>query len=295
MKQLILSLLCAALLISGCQAAPAVKLAPTSLPMSTIRPLPEEKSDPEITVSPTNQPVEPSTLTPTPDLAFLVVKDYLEAVRNQDYQKAAAFLSNYSLMVEEITPNEAADQIKISMQETKWEGFAIMETSQYDEKTVLVHTWYETRIQEPDSNTSRLVRKHEYIPLRMENHRWRVNYKNLLDYHTLEVNEQTRNGLTIKPRLLAQYSDRVRLVLLVQNRSNEPIVLGQPNEVMAAFLYGAERVEAKQTRFIFDRLRSYPDVIIELEQPAGPYPDGIVIRQWKNYDVEPWFTFQFNQ
>jgi hypothetical protein len=77
----------------------------------------------------------------------------------------------------------------------------------------------------------------------------------------------------------------------VQNGTNEAIVLGQPNEILATFSFGDQQVEAEKTRFIFDRLRSYPDTILDVKGLYTRYPDAVEIRRWKNLQTPPWFTF----
>jgi hypothetical protein len=128
-------------------------------------------------------------------------------------------------------------------------------------------------------------------PVRLEAGQWRYNRGNLVDYHTLDVDAQTTAGLTIQPQQLLRYSDRLRLVFLAQNGTNEPISLGQPSEVEAAFYFGGKAVEMEKRWLVFDRLRSYPQAEIELSGWYPSYPEKVEIRRWKNYTTPPWFTF----
>ena len=133
----------------------------------------------------------------------------------------------------------------------------------------------------------------EWWPIRLESGQWRYNRNNLIDYQTLDVPVQTTAGLTVKPRQIARYTDHLRLTLLVQNQTNEAIVFGQPNEVMATFLFGDKPVETRNTRLIFEPHRSYPDTAIDLQGMYETFPDGIILRKWKGLQVKPWFEFRF--
>jgi hypothetical protein len=93
---------------------------------------------------------------------------------------------------------------------------------------------------------------------------------------------------------LARYSDHMTLTLLVQNSTNDPIVLGQTNEVLAAFTFKDQTVEAVKKQMVFQRLRTYSDVTIEVKGLFSSYPEEVIIRQWKNLQVAPWYDFKFS-
>lgn len=133
----------------------------------------------------------------------------------------------------------------------------------------------------------------EWWAVRQESGQWRINRAKLIDYKTLDVPSQYTGGLTVKPRQITRYSDHLRLTMLVQNQSSGLIVLGQPNEVMATFLFGEEKIEAEQNRLVFAPLQSVPDAAIEVKGLYETYPDGVIIRQWKTVQEKPWFTFAF--
>ena len=258
---------------------------------------------------PPTQAASPTPFLPSPtpyDPAKKTVEDFFAALAEKDYESAAGLYSNFSLMVDEVTRGEAAAELKARAARgekiTNWET---VETRDFDERTRLVHVVYKVSVEEKATATPKAkvtptataeaapASMDEWWPVRLENGQWRYNRNNLIDFQTLDTPTQTTGGLTVKPRQLTRYSDHLRLTLLVQNQTNETIVLGQPNEVMAVFLFGDKPVEADKTRLIFERLRSYPDTAIELKGLFEEYPDGIIIRQWKGLKVEPWYTFEF--
>jgi hypothetical protein len=127
-----------------------------------------------------------------------------------------------------------------------------------------------------------------------ENNRWLYNRNNLIDFHSLTMDEQTMAGLRVRPVRLARYSDHMALTLLVQNTTNDTIVLGQTNEILAAFTFKDQTVEAVKKQMIFQRLRSYSDATIEVKGLFTSYPERVIIRQWKNLKVAPWYDFKFS-
>jgi len=285
-------------LLAACQVAPVRRPAATSLPpVNVAQPavVPTLVGDSTRSSAATATPAPTTSALPTPDPAAAAVQEYRDALQSGNFEAAANLLSSYSLMVEEMTRTQAGEELQIRMTREKWSGFQILDTRTANEKTVLVRVTYQ--LEQQDAKTGEITRSQvdALWPVRLENGKWLVNHGNLIDFHTLDVPEQTTAGLTVKPRQLTRYSDRIRLTLLVQNQTNDPIFLGQANEVMAAFFFGEQQVEAEKTRLIFDRLRSYPDVVIEVKGLFDRYPDGVVIRQWKNLDVAPWFAFQLTQ
>lgn len=292
-------LLFSLLLLVACQVLPEGRPAPTSPPTArAAQPTPIETftaSRPAATAGPIPTPPEPPPPTPTADPAVQAVQEYAAALQAGDFKAAAELLSNFSLLAAGMTRSEAGDELQARMAREQWSRFQVRGSRPFDARTTLVQVSYTVETTDPKSGASAQAEVDELWPVRFETGKWRYNRANLIDFRTLDVPAQTTAGLTVKPRQLTRYTDRIRLTLLVQNRTNEPIVLGQPNEIMAVFLFGEEKVEAEKTRLIFDRLRSYPDVVIEVKGLYDKYPDGVVIRQWKNVNVSPWFTFHFTQ
>jgi hypothetical protein len=282
-------------LLAACQGSPTPKPVPTSLPPANTPAPAALSTQPAVTEAPTPTQTALPSAAPTLDPAEQAIQEYAAALQAGDFRAAAALLSNFSLMVDEMTRSAASDELQLRMAREKWSGFQVKETRPFNEKTILVHVTYQVETKDPKTGQSSQAAVDELWPVRLEYGKWLYNRGNVIDYHTLDVLEHTTAGLTVKPRRLTRYSDRMRLTLLVQNQTNDPIVLGQTNEVMAAFLFGDQKVEAEKTQLIFDTLRSYPDTAIEVKGLFANYPDGVVIRQWKNIQVAPWFTFQFSQ
>jgi hypothetical protein len=88
-----------------------------------------------------------------------------------------------------------------------------------------------------------------------------------------------------------RYPDHLQVALFVQNHSNDTIVFGQPNEILAAFTFGSQTMEAEKAQMVFVRMQTYADVRITVKGAFSQFPDKIEIRKWKNYDVAPWYSF----
>jgi hypothetical protein len=298
------------LLLTACQAATLP--APAALPAWTVVPLPAQATAAATAPAPTPTApaaagvVGPSAAEKDPAVSAAVetVSSYFQALEDGDFQAAAQLYSDFSLMIAGATRAEAALDLQGQMARgARWSELVVKDSRRFDARTVLVHVTY--RLEAKDSAVTGAAVKNtakpqgtpsqmdELWPVRLENGRWLYNRANLIDYRVLDVPEQATGGLIVKPRQLARFSDHITLTLMVQNQTNEAIVMGQANEVMATFLFNGQKVEAVQKRMIFDRLRSSPQATIEVRGLFETYPDGVTLRQWKNYKVKPWFTFSF--
>jgi len=272
-----------------------------SLP-SNSRALPDTASPTPFPLTATFRPAATFTVTPYPtktpvpvDPAKDTVQKYYDALESKDAEGAARLISSYSLMVHEMTRSDAASQLQGRfVHGDTWTDLAINEQKAFDENTILIRLTYQFKNLETETGAVVETQVDEWWPIRNENGQWLYNWENLIDFRTLEISEQTTAGMTIKPRQMTRYSDHICLTLLAQNQTNEPIVLGQVNETLATFVFGDKKVEAEQTQFIFDRLRSYPSTDLIVKGLFPEYPDSVIIREWKNLQVEPWYTFDLN-
>lgn len=288
-----------ALLLAACQ---GVTPSPATRPTWTVVPLPEQDVT-NLNVTPGPRPVLafPTATAGTPsvaeqDPAVTAARSYFMALQEGNYQAAAALYSNFSLMMSEMTQGEAALDLQGQMARgSHWSDLEVKETRPFDDRTVLVHVSY--RFEGEDAATGQIAQSQpdEWWPMRLENGRWLYNRDQLVDYRILDVTAQATGGLIVKPLRITRFSDRIRLTLMVQNTTNEVIVLGQANEKMAIFSFQDQQIEAVKKQMIFDRLRTNPEVNIEVMGLYENYPESIIIRQWKNYNVQPWFTFQLTE
>ena len=69
----------------------------------------------------------------------------------------------------------------------------------------------------------------------MRKNRWLYGRNDLIDFHSLTMDEQTMARLRVRPTPPACNSDQLPLTLLVQNTSSDTIVPGQASEIRAAF------------------------------------------------------------
>jgi hypothetical protein len=291
-KKLFRSLLVVVLLgLAGCQSAPT----PTA-PAPTLPPAPTSASVTGPTaaaVSPTAEPTAAPTDAPDPTQgAVETVQAYFAALEKGDYHTAGGLISIFSLLVDGLSPTDGTAELQAAMAGGEaWSGLKVSGAEALDGKTVLVQVSYSHTIKDAASGKPATQVMDEVWPVRQEAGGWRYNRGNLVDYHTLDVAAQTTAGLTIQPQQLLRYSDHLRMVFLAQNSTNEPISLGQPSEVEAAFYFNGKAVEMERKWLVFDRLRSYPQAEIELAGWYSSYPEKVEIRRWKNYTTPPWFTF----
>lgn len=290
------------LLLSACQAATGPALAPASLPTQTPSPIPLPTDDPQPGAAQTSTPLPTASVTPasaTSDAsapAVQAAQAYFAALKAKDFNAAADLTSTFSLSADGMTRGDGADELHTRMQNgTQWDGLQVKETKPIADKTVLAHVTYTLTTSDPKTAKTSQTGMDEWWALRNENGKWLYNRKNLIDFRSLSIDDQTTGGLRIKPLRLARYADRIQLTMMVQNTTNETIVLGQVNEILASFSFKDQQVEVEKQQLIFGRLQSYPDATIEVKGLFSDYPDGVAIRQWKNLKVAPWFAFQFTR
>jgi hypothetical protein len=277
--------------LAGCQPAPAPTApAPTLPPAPTSKPVTGPTT---AAVAPTAEPTAAPTAAPDPTQAAVeTVKAYFAALAKGDYPSAGGMISNFSLLVDGLSPTDGAAELQAALAGGEaWSDLQVNSAETLDEKTVLVHVSFSHTSKDAASGKLATQTVTETWPVRQEAGGWRYNRGNLVDYRTLDVDAQTTAGLTIQPQQLLRYSDHLRMVFLAQNSTNEPISLGQPSEVEAAFYFGGKAVEMERKWLVFDRLRSYPQAQIELTGWYPSYPEKVEIRRWKNYTTAPWFTF----
>ncbi len=246
------------------------------------------------TATPTLVPTEASTSTPTPTPdptagAVKAAQDYTAALQKGDFTSASKLISAFSLMVARMTTGDAADAL--AQQKTKWSGFQVKDGQVFDDHTILVHVLYQLTSPDPKTGKDVTASKDELWPFRLEYKQWLYNWNNVIDFKTLGFDSQFTAGLTLTPLQLTRYSDRISLTVLAQNSSNESIVIGQTNQILATFHFGDQVVDATQTRYVFERMRSYSSVTIEVKGLFTSYPESVEIVKYKDYKVAPWFTF----
>ena len=270
------------LLLAACQFSPpggpgaAGNGSPTatkSAPKEPSTPRPSRTPRPTATAAPTSAPfAEPEA----------AAQAYADALTKGDPTAAADLLSTYGLMMANKTRGDIVAQLKADGEKSQISGFKILDSKQITPNTVLVHVNY---------TQGKDTAHDEWWPIRLEDGKWMYNLDNLIDFHTLTVDPQTTNGITFVPQRLLRYSDRIRLELMGQNRTNEPVVFGQPNETLANFHFGDQIIPAEKTHLALDAQRTTPNLALDVKGLFENYPTAVDIRTWRDYQVKPWFSF----
>jgi hypothetical protein len=284
-------LLLAILLLSACQVRTAN--VPNTGDINTS--IPDTQAAQNLfTPTPQPTPLPSPTVTATPlsteDLARSqaagALQSYFAALEKGDVNTAAQQLSIFSLEAYQMTAEDAAAALNTQRSAgTRWSNLQVLDSRIFDAQTVLVHVHYSLTVDQANQD------KDELWPMRLENGAWHYNWNNLIDFHTLTVAPQTTAGVTAMPTQLRRFTDHLDLILLFQNHTSQPVVFGQSNEILATFHFGDKAVQVDHTQIILDALRSKPDVTLTVSGLWMTFPDSVVIRQWKNYNVPPWYTF----
>jgi hypothetical protein len=293
---LILVIISLALGLAACQslppaAAPSVPQV-TRVAAATPIPLPATPTAVQTPVpglAPTASAVSDDPL----QAAKKTVTDYFAALAGSDAKAAADLLSTFSLTHAGLTRSDAQAEIKAQLDlGSQWSDLQIADAKTFDAKTILVHVTYQETSKDSKSGKLTPTARDELWPIRLESGAWRYNRGNLIDFETLDVKERTLSGVTVKPQEVDRYSDRLSLVLLVQNATQESVVWGSPNQVLATFNFDGQAVKADQKVIIIDRLRSYPSVTIDANGLFDTYPDSVDLVQFIYYTGGPWYSFQ---
>lgn len=307
-------LLSVSILFSACQGKPVQGSTevPGTAESATLQVEPTQETSVESTVEPvaTANLVSPA-IDPEQsmmDQAEQTARAYFQAVEQGKSEEAAAYLSRFSLSVFEMTPDDAVAQLQAQkIAGIQWSDLEIQKVERFDDKTMLVYLSYmeiNTKAAEatadpavtltPTAEAGQPQRVEAIWPIRLEHKDWLFNWNKLIDFKTLSAGSPTVSGITIMPTELRRFTDRIELLMLVQNRNSETIVFGQTNETLGTFKFGDKAVVAEKVRWILNPLRSVDDLILEIKGLYETFPDTIEIRKWNNYDVDPWFVFQLN-
>lgn len=249
--------------------------------VTSATPSPESTSTPEPT----------ATVTAATYPAEQTARKYFTALESSDFTAAVELVSAFSKTVTGQTSNEIVAALT-KLKSSGWEcsNFKIIDSQVWDKKTVLVHVTYTESVQDTEGKSPETA-KDELWPIRLEAGKWLYNWTNIIDYNTLSVDSQQVGGLTMKPLELIRYSDKIRLVLLVQNDRNGATVIGLANQILATFHFSGKSVDAVQTKYLFDAHRSYTDVYIDVRGLYKEFPDSVEIVKFTNTTAAPWFTF----
>jgi hypothetical protein len=272
------------------------------------------------TATPTEMPtiVDAPIATPTVPSptagAEQAVQSYFTALQSGDFNGASKLISAFSLMQAQTTAGTVAGQLaKAAQQGAAWSNLKIVDSQLFNQTTALIHVQYQLAGSAQPSGTPAVQptkpagtpaagsatpapgaasQKDEVWPVRLEAGRWLYNWNNIIDFETLNTPAQVFSGMTIDPLKVTRYSDHLTLTVLAQNATNDAIVIGQANQILATFHFGSQTVDSVNTQYIIDSLRSYANIEITVKGLYKTYPDTVDIVKFKNFPKQkPWFTF----
>lgn len=249
-------------------------------------------------LTPTLRPTPTATATPLSESskAVQVALDYFTALNKNDFDAASNMVSNFSLIAFNMTNGDAAAELhKQMVNGMHWSDLNVSDNQSFDNQTVLVTVSYTLTTRDAKTGAEQKGTVEERWPFRKEAGKWRYNWNNLVDFRTLQSDAQTVNGITVLPLQVQRYTDRMDLVMLMQNRTNEALVFGQVNETLGTFHFGDQAIEANKAQIILNPLRSEPDVRLTANGLFTQYPDSIEIRKWKSYQTKPWYVFDLKK
>jgi hypothetical protein len=307
MKKLLITLIISTLLLTACTSASgSTPVGPMGTPNAAMQTQiasggsPGGFAGPGAQVTATATPTAQPTATPQPTptvvsqtaLAEQAAQAYFDAVQKEDYAGASKLVSAFSQLVFKMTASDVAAALTQQAQQgITWSDLQINSSQVFDDHTILVNVTYQQTVVDAKTGAKTTSPVNATWALRIESNQWLVNWDNVIDFETLDFTTKTTAGLAITPLQLTRYTDRIVMTVLAQNYTNETIVIGQTNQILATFHFGNQAVNAVNTRYVFDRLRSYDNVQITVMGLYTSYPDSVEMVKYINYTVSPWYTF----
>jgi hypothetical protein len=251
-------------------------------------------STPTPTIAPTDTPAPTPTVVTASDLAASAAQKYFGFLQSGDFTSAAGMTSNLSRFAFKLSTTGIASTLTAEQQAgAAWSNFQVVGTQQFNATTTLVHVTYTLATKDAKTSQVTQIMKDELWPIVLENGSWLYNWNNIIDFNTLTtVPYQAANGLTVTLLQLARYTDHMTLTLMAQNNSNDAIVIGSANQILATFHFGSQSVDAANTQYVVDRMRGYSNIDVIVPGLFTSYPTSVELIKYKNYPTEkPWFTF----
>lgn len=277
---------------NGAVSTDAVNSGASSGGLTVASPTVQPTDTPQVTPSPRPSPTPTATAVPSTAQAVETVQAYFAALEKSDFPTAVKQLSTFSLAVFNMSRSEAISALQsMKVNGGQWSQLEVLDSREFTPETVLVHVRYQYTSLDPKTKQPVTSPRDELWPVRNESGVWHYNWGNLIDFRTLTVDAQTLSGITILPQSLMRYSDRIQLVMMMQNNTNQPFVFGQANEILAQFHFGDKVVPAQKTQIILQPLRTTPNVTLDLPGLFETYPDSVEIRKWQNLNTPAWFVF----
>ncbi len=233
----------------------------------------------QATATPTQEPTATSTPQPTATVsptapAVQAARDYFTALENGDPATASKLVSAFSRTLFKMTAGDVADALtQQKLAGTTWSDLQVEDSQVFTDNTVLVHVVYQLTSKDAKTGEAVQTQVDELWPFRLEGSQWLYNWKDVIDYHTLDFNTKYTSGLSVTPLQVIRYSDRISLTVLAQNMSSDQtIVIGGSSQTLATFYFGDQSVDATAAQYIFEPLRSYSDVTIDVAGLYTSYP-----------------------
>ncbi|MDY7077928.1 MAG: nuclear transport factor 2 family protein [Chloroflexota bacterium] len=201
---------------------------------------------------------------------------YLDALKRQDIERAASVVSEYSLALSDNSRENIIAQLEKKVSEG-WRlvDYEIIETRMLDNQLVLMYITTRERVSNNESRDC-----YYWTVLRQENGQWRINWNRVVDAHTLHVQPQTVNGVTIQPMQMICYAEKVRFVLDIENSNTRGVFWGHAGEKVGAFHFGDRVLDALGDLHIGPEC-TYPGAYIEARGIYKACPTAVDLLSWR--------------
>lgn len=203
-----------------------------------------------------------------------VAKKYYEALVSREFEEAVNCLSDYSLSLSGTTRQEVISFFE--QQDFKgWRmvDYRLVETRVLSDDLVLAHILTKEQLGDSEPQVYDF-----WVALRREGERWRLNGNLIVDDVVLNVEPQTINGVSVQPVQIVRYTDRLVLILQIENKNDRGCFWGWGNKV-AVFHFGGEVVDVTGSLQI-EANRTYTNVRVHVSGFHSTYPSAVDLVGW---------------
>lgn len=275
----LLLLLIAALLvvvITACQPKP------TSLPQNaTAIPVSSATSTAVNKVMPTSTRVPAATPTVVnPEKSpEEIEKMYLQFLVRREFKRAASLVSDYSLSLE----GKSRQDIVSYFNKQDFRGWRILDyrigrSYRLKDDVVLL----DVMTKEKKGNNE--PQSYDFlVALRKENGRWRINWGSIVDDMILKVEPQVVNSVSVQPVRAIRYTDKIVLVVRIQNNNQRGCFWGWAGAKVATFYFDeSQLVDVPfDSPLKIDPKRTYPDAYVVVNGEFKTYPVAVDLVGWR--------------
>ena len=231
----------------------------------------------EVTPTPTRVPATPTVANPEKSPEE-IEEMYLQSLMQREFEQAASLISDYSLSLE----GKSRQDIVSFFDKQDFSGWKILdyrikESYQLKDDVILLH------VMTKEKNGNNEPQSYDFwVTLRNENGHWRINWDSIIDDMVLKVDTQVVNNVSVQPVRAIRYTDKISLVLRIQNNNQRGCFWGWADANVATLYFESQSVDVPFVSPLkIDPQKTYPDVHVIVNGEFKTYPVAVELVGWR--------------